>query len=473
VTVTERPLFGRLELERWDQPLTRHPAAVVYSAAAGDLSGWTYTSGPTTATSASTSTGSIESNSVVLHSASWSTSGQYTFKAQKTLSGLSVGRTYTYTARLAVDPYYEARIGLGTATSDWVLGKGTTAQTNFVQHTVTFTATATSHVFWREVRFKAAVSGITPAGAWIYADDTVITRKAWTELLPGAKWVPYIADATRCSIRRGGSRSGLGIKTDVGTMAFTLHNAQDPLNGGAFKSGQTVRAVLKPKADEVVYSFGFEDTNAGMGGWTANPGTEAWVTPLTAGGKALNVWSGDEIAQRTFTGLTPGQSYAVRAKVTSYSGIDEYNAHIAVVGTGTGSNTTTPNGVGLWAAASYIFTATATSHIIQLAGEPDSDLLWDDIQLYRTYPVIPVFTGTVSDVKASYPLDKATGKKRVSVTVEVADAVKIHGTTPRYGAMIGTPYYETFEQRITRLAGSALAPIEPPAIGAPREVYSF
>ncbi|EQM78213.1 hypothetical protein L687_16940 [Microbacterium maritypicum MF109] len=97
----------------------------------------------------------------------------------------------------------------------------------------------------------------------------------------------------------------------------------------------------------------------------------------------------------------------------------------------------------------------------------------DDIQVTRFYPATPIFTGTVTDVSSTYPFKKSTGEKRTSVVVTVSDAVKIHGTTPRYGAMIGAPYYETFEQRIARLSSSALAPIESPPVGAPKVVYSF
>lgn len=138
--------------------------------------------------------------------------------------------------------------------------------------------------------------------------------------------------ATALTIRRGGSRSGLGIKTDVGLMNFRLFNDQDPLDGGTLRPGQSLRAMVD------------------------------------------------------------------------------------------GS---------------------------------------------------PIFTGRIAEMDAVYPLNKNTGEQRAFTSVTVADAVKVHATTPRYGAMIGAPFYETFEARIARLATSALAPIDAPAPGAPREVYSF
>lgn len=84
----------------------------------------------------------------------------------------------------------------------------------------------------------------------------------------------------------------------------------------------------------------------------------------------------------------------------------------------------------------------------------------------------PLFTGRISDIAADYPLNKTNGTMRSRTTITVADAVQIHATTPRYGVRIATGY-ETFESRISRLASSALAPIEPPLEGAPREVYAF
>lgn len=140
-----------------------------------------------------------------------------------------------------------------------------------------------------------------------------------------------VESATNVSIKRGGARMGIGVKTDVGICTFTLHNDEDPLDGGTLDIGQTV----------------------------------------------------------------------------------------VVAASGT-----------------------------------------------------PIFTGRIVDITAAYPLVKATGEERTTVQVTVADAVSIHGSTMRYGVQIAEGF-ETFESRINRLASSALAPIEPPVEGAPKEVYSF
>ena len=146
----------------------------------------------------------------------------------------------------------------------------------------------------------------------------------------------FAGKATRITARRGGARTGLGVKTDVGLLTFELLDSEDPMRGGTFQPGQEVRAVSRDRAGNL------------------------------------------------------------------------------------------------------------------------ADL----------------FTGRVVDVASAYPLNKSTGRQRTVTTVTVADAVKVHGETPRYGVTIAERF-ETFESRIKRLAGSALAPIDPPVEGAPREVYAL
>ncbi|AYD86260.1 minor tail protein [Microbacterium phage Efeko] len=146
----------------------------------------------------------------------------------------------------------------------------------------------------------------------------------------------FAGDALGITLRRGGARTGLGVKTDVGLMTFQLLDSEDPMRGGTFQPGQAVRAVSR-----------------------------------AAGGNLAEL-----------------------------------------------------------------------------------------------------FTGRVVDVASAYPLNKGTGRQRAVTTVTVADAVKVHGETPRYGVQIAE-LFETYESRIRRLAGSALAPIDPPVEGAPREVYAL
>lgn len=146
----------------------------------------------------------------------------------------------------------------------------------------------------------------------------------------------FLANALGVSIRRGGARTGLGIKTDVGLATFDLLDAEDPMRGGTFEPNQEIRIMSRNRAGQL------------------------------------------------------------------------------------------------------------------------SEL----------------FTGRVVDVAAAYPMNKGTGKLRTVTRVTVSDAVKKHVETTRYGVSIPTGF-ETFESRISRLAGSSTAPIEPPVEGAPREVYAL
>lgn len=148
-------------------------------------------------------------------------------------------------------------------------------------------------------------------------------------------WRTWIRNATGITIKRGFVRRGVGLRTDVGIMTFTLKNDQDPMTGGAFQPGQIVRAV----------------------------------------------------------------------------------------------------------------------------------------QLTDDGPM-PLFTGTITDIGAAYPLDKHAGGIRTETIVTVSDAVLAHTQTMRYGVRIPSGV-ETFEERITRLEASSRVPVAVPPIGDPREVYAF
>lgn len=166
----------------------------------------------------------------------------------------------------------------------------------------------------------------------------------------GEAWRTLIADATGITATRGSSRTGLGLRADVGLMTFTLHEAENPLAGGTLAPGQLVRMIVRLSIPEQIPH------------WPPNWHSRA---------------------------------------------VDE-----------------------------------------------------------------PVFTGRVADVAAGFPRSKTTGRGYTLTTITVADAVAVHVGTPRYGVRIPDGF-ETFEDRLARLAVSARAPLAVPTAGAPREVYSF
>ena len=141
---------------------------------------------------------------------------------------------------------------------------------------------------------------------------------------PVSRWLTWIRNATEITIKRGFVRRGIGLRTDVGIMTFTLKNDQDPLTGGTFAPGQLVRAV-----------------------------------------------------QQTFIGP--------RA----------------------------------------------------------------------------LFTGTVTDVRATYVLDKQSGDLTTGTIVTVSDAVLTHSQTMRYGVRISSGS-EIFEERIARLEATSRVPLAVP-----------
>jgi hypothetical protein len=56
-------------------------------------------------------------------------------------------------------------------------------------------------------------------------------------------WRSLIDHATNLHIFRGGQRTGVGIKTDVGLATIQLYNAEDPLAGGDIQPGQFIRVT--------------------------------------------------------------------------------------------------------------------------------------------------------------------------------------------------------------------------------------
>jgi hypothetical protein len=93
----------------------------------------------------------------------------------------------------------------------------------------------------------------------------------------------------------------------------------------------------------------------------------------------------------------------------------------------------------------------------------------------------PIFTGSVLDVAASYPMDKATGETKAIVTVFAVDAVYAMTNTRLQGA----PFYvkneagnptrvaQTLEERVSRLASKSPVPIALPEVFNWQTVYEL
>lgn len=161
--------------------------------------------------------------------------------------------------------------------------------------------------------------------------------------------------------------------------------------------------------EEVVYSFGFE-AGATVDGWA---GTN--VSMVRSSGAAAHsgdhlgyhrtVGVGTRTAERTVTGLDVGRSYTFRAwGRRGPSSIATLTLAAGVSGKGLTSTVTNPAS---WVEFSYTFTATSTSHVLQLQTTATSNsgdiAYWDDLSLtgnewseYTTEPVIDISEGTIS-----------------------------------------------------------------------------
>lgn len=324
--------------------------------------------------------------------------------------------------------------------------------------------------------------------------ETPLFGRVDVEVKQGSTWVPLIQDATQLSITRGAGLDGVTTKTDVGLATFLLKDAQDPMNGGTLLPGQEIRvragqfhpAYTVNHPDETVYKSGF---NTGADGWTGALWSETGGRPNNPGVVYNSQIDATPIEfRRTLTELEPGRTYTVSGFVsTPRSASTTVLVSRGVVGVMDTSYTAiSPSAQ--WSWGSFSFTATDSTHVIRYrsysTGIPNNSYLrLDDVEVVKnawveSFPAMDtrqsIFTGRIADLSTVYPYDKSNGTSRAMTQVTVADAVKVHVNTTRYGVETGAGVgFETFESRINRLSSSAQAPIEVPVIGAPREVYAF
>jgi hypothetical protein len=85
-----------------------------------------------------------------------------------------------------------------------------------------------------------------------------------------------------------------------------------------------------------------------------------------------------------------------------------------------------------------------------------------------------VFTGRFVDLYTAHKLDKSTGKFTRLVTIVAADSVRSHAAVTRHGAVTsGGAGFETWAQRIARLASSAVTTVNAPADDSPIVRYAI
>lgn len=194
----------------------------------------------------------------------------------------------------------------------------------------------------------------------------MITEKALLNILAlevyTGVWKPITADLRSVSIQRGGKRRGITNTVEVGTLACSLVNTEDPLKGGTLKPNQAIRLKMRD---------------------------------------------------------TPRGHFEPQPPV---------------------------------------------------GGVPQPDRWVEDPPLVGTR----IWSGLINDVDASYLLNKSTNKLTTIVSITAVDAVAAHASITRYGAVVeGGAGFETWAQRITRLASSAVTPVTVPVDDAPIVRYSI
>lgn len=173
--------------------------------------------------------------------------------------------------------------------------------------------------------------------------------------------------------------------------------------------------------------------------WPGRNGTDESNRYVNTGGN----WNTGQtcILQRTITGLTPGRSYTLTAwaLVDAEGGtVDTYtNISIGVAGVGTSTTVaqSVPSDFGTyWSQLTYTFTATATSHAIQLVGTArvvygGGGGNWDDVELVRNS-----YIGTVDldPEGGNAALDEGWAPYgKASLTIPIPDATTLAALDPR------------------------------------------
>lgn len=96
------------------------------------------------------------------------------------------------------------------------------------------------------------------------------------------------------------------------------------------------------------------------------------------------------------------------------------------------------------------------------------------VRIISTLNNEPIFTGKLVDLDVDYELDKSTGKTYSITKLAAADAVAAHNNTTRYGAVTdGGAGFESWANRIIRLAASSTTPINPPEDDDPIVRYAI
>lgn len=327
-------------------------------------------------------------------------------------------------------------------------------------------------------------------------------------------WVTLNDRATKIEAQRGGKRSGVTNKIDVGTLSVQLAGALSVAQRQDLSPNTPVRVAARDgRPGGWLYELPTPVTADGWirstsGGLTLTPAIQnrPAVGDVPAGNRLSYGFTADgtvggpyarELMTRQIWGgnFIPGRRYRISARAVDH--VPANNAPIRLVA----SNASIPGrellvlgkartqnayeyteipaiefefpaelatsymyiGIGMSRAVAFGIGSTGTYQSFSLS-EFRIDLL----------PLDPssVITAKIADVVDRSDLDKNTGKVRTFTTITAVDAVQIHANTQRYGAVTdGGGGFETWENRVNRLAASAQAPVRVPKAQDVRTIY--
>lgn len=317
---------------------------------------------------------------------------------------------------------------------------------------------------------------VPPVGAFIIGRSQVgdALSPSDAELV----WEDMTCDIREMDIQRGGSRDGVAVSLDVGTLTAVAVNKWDPMTYPDVKPNTPVRVKTKYALDETIMfsqndfetatDFSWVDSTSatstfyftdpvlnsrvaffqrlGEGGdnplgfWLSNPSVIAEVNDTTM--------SYVDVSFRV-SGLNLGPMYATLSGSTGYTELTEtienptwkrVSGRIPI----TASGPTPSVWIGGWAVD---WTGTRSFRI---------DDLKIEVSIDRQNSM---FTGIIQDISTVRDRDG-----NVYTTIMAVDGVQSLANTMRYGAVVeGGVEYESWANRIQRLSLSARTPVDAPA----------
>jgi RHS repeat-associated protein len=426
--ITRNPYTGASEGLTWSFPgsSVEHPAeTVVDSTFEGDLSGWEAASGSTVVVG---STGAHGGSGTLL-AARESATGYA--MAQRVVSGLEIGATYTVSAwvnSFAVTSGTDVHIGvnnLGYST-------GFTPTGTWQQVTYQFTATSTSHQL--KLRFHSSVPG--EQLAW---DDVTLTRDAWTETITPASTV---SDAV---VRSQSGRIMQNTLTD--TASTSAEESTYTFDTG----GRLVTAVLGQDAAGApshTLTYGYGTATCGVAAAGKNGNRTSFTDQFFDGTTTSTISvaycydQADRLTGTTVTGAPVGASPVAGGNLTT-TGPGEtlrYDAH--------GNTTRLADQTLTYDVADRHVRTVLDNNTVTLADDTTITYLLDAsgrmVQRTVAAPGVPVETirylagGGIADGAGAVQQWVLTVAGGVSLTIDVGDGSQLWGFPNLHGDVIVT-----------------------------------